>query len=88
MDTSLAGPAADGIIVSANGNDDRGAPPANLVLLARGANAGGFGADMTYYETPAGGRVFSVGSISFGGSLADDSVLQQIVSNVLNAALA
>ncbi|MEO8540291.1 MAG: N,N-dimethylformamidase beta subunit family domain-containing protein [bacterium] len=88
MDTSLPGQALATAVVSANGNDDRGAPPSNLVLLARGANAGGFGADMTAYDTPAGGVVFSVGSISFGGSLVDDGNLQTIVANVLNECLA
>ncbi len=82
MDTSIAGPASAGIVVSANGADDRGAPPANLVLLGRGTNPG-FGADMTCYDTPAGGLVFSTGSISFIGSLIGDNALQQIVRNVL-----
>lgn len=62
--------------------DDRGSPPANLVVLARGTNPG-FGADMTCYDTAAGGRVFSVGSISFVGSMIGDPNLQQIVRNVL-----
>jgi hypothetical protein len=42
---------------------------------------------MTYYRTSAGGFVFSAGSISFGGSLVIDPVLQQIVRNALNACL-
>jgi hypothetical protein len=82
MDTSIAGTAADGVIVSATGPDDRGAPPLNTVVIARGTNPG-FGADMTCHDTPAGGRVFSVGSISFVGSMVGDSNLQQIVRNVL-----
>jgi hypothetical protein len=85
MDTSIAGQAAAGIVVSANGADDRGAPPANLVLLGRGTNPG-FGADMTCYDTPAGGMVFSAGSISFVGSMIGDDALQQIVRNVLAGA--
>jgi hypothetical protein len=84
MDTSIAGLAPDGVIVSANGADDRGSPPANIELLARGTNAGGYGADMTYYQTPAGGGVFAAGSISFGGSLVIDPALQRIVRNVLD----
>ncbi|MEZ4387017.1 MAG: DUF6605 domain-containing protein [Candidatus Krumholzibacteriia bacterium] len=83
MDTSIAGLAPDGVIVSGGGADDRGIPPANLELLARGLNAGGYGADMTYYQTPAGGFVFCAGSISFGGSLVEDPILQQVVRNAL-----
>lgn len=83
MDTSLPGLAPDGIVVSASGSNDRGVAPANLELLARGTNAGGFGADMTYYQTPAGGFVFCAGSISFGGSLVVDPDLQQVVRNAL-----
>ncbi len=88
MDTSITGTAADGVIVSGYVGNDRGAPPANLVLLARGTNAGGYGADMTCYDTPAGGIVFSAGSLSFGGSLVIDPVLQQVVRNVLQRAAA
>jgi hypothetical protein len=90
LDTSIAGHAPDGTIVGAWRDDDRGTPPDNIELLARGTNVGEdgvFGADMTYYETPAGGFVFSVGSISFGGSLVTDPVLQQIVSNALREAM-
>jgi hypothetical protein len=60
--------------------------PPDLVFLAEGLVDGGAGADMTYYEAasdPPSGGVFSVGSITFGGSLAVDPNLSQIVSNVL-----
>ncbi len=86
MDTSETGHAPDGVIVSATGADDRGSAPSNLQLLARGSNPG-YGADMTYYETGAGGFVFSAGSISFGGSLVQDSNLQAVMKNVLNECL-
>ena len=86
MDTSIPGTAADGDIVSCSLGWDRGAPPAGLVLLARGTNACGYGADMTYYRTAAGGFVFSAGSLSFGGSLVIDDKLQVIVKNALNMA--
>ena len=82
MDTAIAGLVPPGSVVTANGDDDRGAPPANLVVLARGTNPG-FGADMTSYDTAGGGVVFSVGSISFVGSMIGDANLQQIVRNVL-----
>ena len=43
-------------------------------------------ADMTYFETPNGGAVFSVGSITFCGSLPHDDFkndISRIVDNVL-----
>ncbi|MSP81417.1 MAG: N,N-dimethylformamidase [Alphaproteobacteria bacterium] len=43
-------------------------------------------ADMTFFETPAGGAVFSVGSIAWGGSLATDGYandVSRITENVL-----
>ena len=68
-----------------------GAPPANVQVLARGTNTGpqnNFAAQMTCYDTPAGGFVFSAGSLTFGGSLAVDPQLQKIVRNVLDECLA
>ena len=83
MDTSIPGTAPDGYIVSTTLGDDRGGDPPGLQLLARGDNACGYGGDMTYYRTAAGGFVFSAGSLSFGGSLVIDATLQQIVRNAL-----
>ena len=43
-------------------------------------------ADMTFFETPAGGAVFSTGSISYSGSLAHDHYnndICRITTNVL-----
>lgn len=65
--------------------------PTNTIVLAHGTNPsvpdstdfGAGGADMTFYEHPAGGGVFSVGSISFGGSLPVDSICSKITQNVL-----
>ena len=88
VDTSIAGTARPGVVVKCSGDSDRGDPPGNLQLLARGVNEGGFGGDMTYYDTTSGGFVFAAGSISFGGSLVQDSHLQTIVRNVLDACLA
>lgn len=56
--------------------------PAGLVHLAKGANKGGGGADMTYFTHAGGGGVFSVGSVTFGGSLAVDPVLGAMLLNV------
>jgi N,N-dimethylformamidase len=43
-------------------------------------------ADMVFFETPAGGAVFSVGSMTYAGSLAVDdfaSPLARLTANVL-----
>jgi hypothetical protein len=93
MATSDPGTAPDGVILFApltGPQTDRGSSPANTILLARGTNVGpdgAFGADMVTYRTDAGGQVFSVGSISFGGSLVIDANLQTIVRNVLDECL-
>ncbi len=41
---------------------------------------------MVYYRHPGGGIVFSVGSLTFTGNLADDPTVQRIVANVLDDA--
>ena len=67
-----------------------GAPPVNIQILAEGTNIGpnnDFAGQMTYYNTAAGGFVFAAGSLTFGGSLAVDAALQQILRNVLNECL-
>jgi hypothetical protein len=87
IDISNAGTARDGEIVTAWVDNDRGAPPAGLQLLAVGQNQpteGWYGAHMTHYCHSGGGFVFSVGSLCFTGSLAVDPVLQRIVRNVLD----
>jgi hypothetical protein len=68
---------------------DRGTAPSNLQVLARGTNQsiqGPVSAHMTFYETTAGGFVFSVGSLCFTGSLVQDENLQAIVRNALSQA--
>ncbi|HXJ61423.1 MAG TPA: N,N-dimethylformamidase beta subunit family domain-containing protein [Verrucomicrobiae bacterium] len=45
------------------------------------------GAEMTYYPHPGGGFLFSVGSLTFGGSLVVDGQLLQILRNALDDAL-
>jgi hypothetical protein len=93
MGTSAPGTAADGVILVSplNGPEkDRGSAPPGTILLARGTNdgpQGRFGADMVTYRTAAGGQVFSVGSITFGGSLIIDLDLQAIVRNILDECL-
>ena len=56
--------------------------PAGLVHLAKGTNRWRNGADMTYFTHAGGGGVFSVGSITFGGSLAIDPILGRMLRNV------
>jgi hypothetical protein len=68
--------------------EDRPVPlsdlPSGLIVLARGQHDGvGPGAEMVYYDHPGGGFVFSVGSITFGGSLVVDPKIQQLMRNVL-----
>jgi hypothetical protein len=90
IDISDNGTAADGVIVTAWANNDRGNTPTNIQVIARGANQpvqGPYTAHMTYYETASDGFVFSVGSLCFGGSLVQDNKLQAIVKNALNKAL-
>ena len=40
-------------------------------------------ADMTFFETPAGGAVFSVGSMTYAGSIVVPGTLRSITTNVL-----
>jgi hypothetical protein len=61
-----------------------GQTPSNAILLALGTNASSGGAQMLYFDRAAGGSVFSVGSINFGGSLIVDPVLTRMVRNVLS----
>jgi hypothetical protein len=40
-------------------------------------------AEMTYYETPAGAKVFAAGALNFGASIGDPAVAR-LVQNVWN----
>ncbi|MCX5613359.1 hypothetical protein OHB39_38490 [Streptomyces sp. NBC_00047] len=60
--------------------------PAGLEMLAVGTNPPP-AADMVTYRHPGGGLVFSVGSMSFVGSLMVDPVLQKLMLNVLDECL-
>jgi hypothetical protein len=59
------------------------ASPRSTHVLARIPNLLGAGrsAEMTYYETPAGAKVFAAGAINFGASLADPAV-NRLLGNV------
>jgi hypothetical protein len=58
--------------------------PANLVHLAKGTNPGDSGADLVFYETPAGGAVFSAGSLNWTLALPVDAGVSRITANVLS----
>jgi hypothetical protein len=59
------------------------ASPAGTLVLARIPNAFGPGrsAEMTYYTTPRGAKVFSAGVINFGGT-AEQPVVSRLLSNL------
>jgi hypothetical protein len=58
--------------------------PPNTQLLAKGTNPENGGADMTLYDTPSGGAVFSVGSITWPACVLVDPYISRITSNVIN----
>lgn len=58
--------------------------PKNTVLLARGTNIDNGGAEIVTYETASGGAVFSVGSITYNGSLLVDDVVSRVTANVIS----
>jgi hypothetical protein len=62
--------------------------PSATVLLAKGLNPDDGGGEMTYYELPNGGAVFSVGSITFATALFLDDPCARITANVLRKFLA
>ncbi len=61
--------------------------PADIILLAKGANKRSGGADMIIRESSNGNLMFSASSITFGGSLLIDSSCSKIINNVLKKAL-
>jgi hypothetical protein len=68
-----------GIEISA---PDRRSPPGTIVLAqARNLFGPGESAEMTYYRTPAGAKVFSAGAINFGGT-AEFPVVSRMLQNL------
>ncbi|HKI78181.1 MAG TPA: N,N-dimethylformamidase beta subunit family domain-containing protein [Ignavibacteriaceae bacterium] len=61
--------------------------PNDIVLLAKGTNSRGGGANMIIREPNGKGIMFSASSITFGGTLLIDNVCSRIVKNVLSKAL-
>jgi hypothetical protein len=58
--------------------------PRNVELLAVGLNPDQGGAQLVYFDTPSGGEVFSVGSITYATGLLIDETLSTITKNVLD----
>jgi hypothetical protein len=58
--------------------------PPGTRLLAKGMNPGDGGAEMIHFETPSGGEVFSVGSITWTASILVDDGVSRITRNVLD----
>jgi len=56
---------------------------ANVQLLAKGVNPDDGGGEMVYFDTPSGGSVFSVGSISYTCSIFVDDLISTITGTVL-----
>jgi hypothetical protein len=57
--------------------------PKNVQLLARGTNPDEGGAHLVVFDTPAGGAVFSAGSITYPSALFCDAAIEKITDNVL-----
>ncbi|VTS08468.1 carboxypeptidase-like regulatory domain-containing protein [Tuwongella immobilis] len=62
--------------------------PPGVTILARGLNPDNGGAEMVCFETPSGGQVFSVGSITYPTGLLIDAITTQMTRNVLQRFLA
>jgi hypothetical protein len=61
--------------------------PKNARIIAVGMNPDNGGAEMVMFDTPRGGAVFSVGSISYVASLLVDENISRITANVLSRLL-
>jgi len=61
--------------------------PSQLKVFAKGTNVDEGGADMITYDNEAGGRVFSVGSITWPSAILVDACVSKITSNVLKTFL-
>ena len=64
------------------------ASPPETLLLAKGTNPDDGGAEMTIYELPGGGSVFSAGSITYPAALFVDQAISRITANVVGRFLA
>jgi hypothetical protein len=62
--------------------------PKNAVLLAKGTNPDDGGAEIVTFDTPSGGAVFSVGSITWPASIVVSDTVSTITKNVISRFLA
>jgi N,N-dimethylformamidase beta subunit-like, C-terminal len=60
-----------------------GSPP-DVAVLAEIPNlfGPGFTAQMTYYETPAGAKVFAAGAFTLAGAVLDDPIVNRLMENL------
>src|SRR6185295_742588 len=57
--------------------------PKDVRILAEGTNPDNGGAHLVIYDTPSGGQVFSVGSITWPSSILVDDAVSKITANVI-----
>ena len=57
--------------------------PSNVRVVARGLNPDNGGAEITYYDTPSGGAVFSAGSITYPSSILVDDTVSHLTANAI-----
>jgi len=61
--------------------------PPQTLLLAKGMNPDQGGAELAYYELPAGGAVFAAGSIGWPSAILVDRHVSRITANVIRGFL-
>ena len=65
---SRLGDMVGGYGIEIDGTNEHSPPDTKILALIPSLFGPGLHAEMTYYETPAGARVFSAGALDFGGS--------------------
>jgi N,N-dimethylformamidase len=90
VDPMLGTPANALVVARSEGHSDNSLPTLEALLInyvGQGASQNAMvRADMTFFETAAGGAVFSTGSIAWAGALAhngDDNPVSRITANVV-----
>ena len=61
--------------------------PHNVHVVARGLNPDNGGGEITYYDTPSGGGVFSAGSITYPSSILVDDTISRLTANAIRHSL-
>ena len=57
--------------------------PPNVRVVARGLNPDNGGAEITHYDTPSGGAVFSAGSMTYPTSILVDDTVSRLTANAI-----